>query len=410
MSASWALLVEAAKDRRAWLESYVALGDRAMSPSREWSTTPVPTAFVIPKQKQDPQALQRLIWTLQHGQVEVRESTGPIAVGSATYPAGSYVISTTQPYGGYAKALLERQKYPDLREYPGGPPKRPYDVTAHTLPLLFGVAVAAYTGAEPSVTAPVAAVAEPMYSVPELSRKAGIPRIAIYRSFASTMDEGWTRWMFDAYGVAFTSITDKEVRGGNLGARFDVVIIPDQNARQIAGGLGAAFPDSLRGGLGEPGAQAFAAFVRGGGTLLAFNGASDYAIDALKLPVKNVLAGVRNTEFYAPGSLLSVELMKGHLATVNVTAPVPAIWFENSPAFEITDPSQTTAIATYQAKGDPLLSGWLLGGAKLNGKAAMVESVMGTGRVYLYGFRPQYRGQSMATQPLIWYAMLRGKI
>ncbi len=410
VSASWALLVEAAKDRRAWLESYVALGDRAMSPSRDWSTTPVPTAFVIPKQKQDPQALQRLIWTLQHGQVEVRESTGPIAVGSATYPAGSYVISTTQPYGGYAKALLERQKYPDLREYPGGPPKRPYDVTAHTLPLLFGVAVAAYTGAEPSVTAPVAAVAEPMYSVPELSRKAGIPRIAIYRSFASTMDEGWTRWMFDAYGVAFTSITDKEVRGGNLGARFDVVIIPDQNARQIAGGLGAAFPDSLRGGLGEPGAQALAAFVRGGGTLLAFNGASDYAIDALKLPVKNVLAGVRNTEFYAPGSLLSVELMKGHLATVNVTAPVPAIWFENSPAFEITDPSQTTAIATYQAKGDPLLSGWLLGGAKLNGKAAMVESVMGTGRVYLYGFRPQYRGQSMATQPLIWYAMLRGKI
>ena len=166
----------------------------------------------------------------------------------------------------------------------------------------------------------------------------------------------------------------------------------------------------MRGGLGEPGAQALAAFVRGGGTLLAFNGASDYAIDALKLPVKNVLAGVRNTEFYAPGSLLSVELMKGHLATVNVTAPVPAIWFENSPAFEITDPSQTTAIATYQSKGDPLLSGWLLGGAKLNGKAAMVESVMGTGRVYLYGFRPQYRGQSMATQPLIWYAMLRGKI
>ena len=59
------------------------------------------------------------------------------------------------------------------------------------------------------------------------------------------------------------------------------------------------------------------------------------------------------------------------------TATVPAVWFENSPAFEISDPSTATAVATYQTTGNPLLSGWLLGGSKLNGKAALVDAKLG---------------------------------
>ena len=407
-SATWALLSQAARDRRQWLEGYATLGDRALAENHPWTMDSlVPTAYVIPKQQKDPQAVQRLLWTLQHGMVEVRETTAPVAAGGTTLPAGSYAVVIRQNFGSYANALLQPQRYPNLREYPGGPPKRPYDVTAHTLPLLFGVDAIPVYGDVAVSRAPIGAVAEPAYSVAGLTGNAS-RRIGIYRSYSASMDEGWTRWIFDSYKVPFTTVVDRDLRAGKLNDRFDVIILPDQGAAAIARGLGGNYPDSLRGGVGEDGARALNEFVENGGTLLAFNEASEYAIEALKLPVKNVLAGVRNTEFYAPGSLLGVTFDRANPIAAGHTATASAIWFEDSPAFEITDPARARAIATYQASGDPLLSGWLLGGDRLNGKAAMVEATAGKGKVVLYGFRPQYRGQAVSTLPLIWDAIGRG--
>lgn len=396
VSATWAMLVEAARNRLGWLESYAALGERALAANHPWTTSAVPTVYVIPKVQRDPAALTRLLWTLQHGQVEVYNSI----------PDGNYLVPMLQPFGSYAKALLERQAYPNLQEYPGGPPKRPYDVTAHTLPLLFGVDAQPLTSPGIALGPKVRPVAAPAYDVPGLSGTSR-KRIAIYQSYSPSMDEGWTRWVFDANRIPFTTVHDKDMRAGGLRARFDVIILPDQSANQLRRGLGAPYPDSLRGGLGDAGAAALGAFVNAGGSLLAFNDASEYAIETLSLPVRNVLADVRSTDFYAPGSLLNVEIERSHPVAATFTAPVPAIWFEDSPAFDITDATRATAVARYQSAGDPLLSGWLLGGARLNGKAALVDVAVGQGHVVLYGFRPQYRAQTNATWPLIWSAILR---
>ena len=393
-AASWALLIEAARDRTGWLESYAQMGDRALGTLPPWGRDAWPSAYVIPKAQRDTQALHRLVWTLQHGQVEIHESTAPITVAAATYPAGSYLVPMRQPFGGYAKALLERQKYPDLHEYPGGSPKRPYDVTAHTLPLLFGVEVAAVMGAEPANTKTlVAAVSDPVFTSPLSGTTAR--RVAVFRpSTNEPMDEGWTRWVFDVNHVPFTLITEKDIAAGGLESRFDAIVVSDMPSQQLTRSLGAG------------GATALGTFVDKGGTLLAFNGASDYAIDALKLPVKNVLAGVRSNDFYAPGSIFAVELNRNHPIAASVTAPVPSVWFEGSPAFEITDPAAATAVASYPASGNALLSGWLLGSEKLNGKAALVDVKRGSGHVVLFGFRPQYRGQTNATFPMIWAALM----
>jgi len=405
VAASWALFLDASQNRRAWLEGYAAMADRALGAQPAWGKDAWPSAIVIPKAQPDTQALRRMIWTLQHGQVEIRESTAPVTVDGKSYPAGSFVVLTKQPFGGYAKTLLERQHYPDLFDYPGGPPKRPYDVTAHTLPLIFGVDVAHVMGPAPATGAVIKDIPEPVYTSP-LTGKTG-KRIAVYRpSTNEPIDEGWTRWVLDTYKIPFTTITEKDL-AAPLNERFDAIIFSEGTFGGGRGGGGRGGRGGGGGGAsGGADASAIETFVRNGGTVLAFNGASSALIDALKLPVKNVLAGVPNTEFYAPGSILGVEIKRDHPIAKQFVATVPAIWFENGPAFEISDPTQATAVATYQTGGNPLLSGWLLGGSKLNGKAALVDAKLGRGHVVLYGFRPQYRGQPNSTYPLIWGALL----
>ncbi len=398
-AASWALLVSAAENRRGWLEAYANMGDRALGTLPAWGVDTWPSAFVIPKAQHDTQALHRLLWTLQHGQVEIRESAAPVTIdGGATYPTGSYVMLTKQPFGAYGKALLEHQHYPNLFEYPGGPPKRPYDVTAHTLPLLFGVAVATIMGPEPATARLLPPVPDPAFANPFGPTP---KRIAIYRpSGNEPMDEGWTRWVFDVHHIKFTAITEKDLAAGNLRARFDAIVISDGSGN-LGGPAGVAPLDS---------------FVTAGGSVLAFNNSASSTAQALRLPVRNVLEsgggggggrgrGAASADFYCPGSILSVVPNTSTAIGRAMTAPVPGIWFEGSPAFEITDSTVATAVLSYPASGDPLLSGWLLGGAKLNGKAALVDVKHGQGHVVLYGFRPQYRGQPNATFPLIWAAI-----
>jgi hypothetical protein len=189
-------------------------------------------------------------------------------------------------------------------------------------------------------------------------------------------------------------------------------------------------PPELTGGLGPKGVKALRQFVEDGGTLVCLNRASDFAIEQFKLPLRDVVAGLPRTEFYVPGSILRIELDTSHPIALGMSKESIA-WAEDSPVFEVINndtkssrythaagetpevrgnaysvpASAVKVIAWYPRNSDPLLSGWLLGGNRIKGKAALVEVTMGKGRIILFGFRPQYRAQSLATYPLFFNAL-----
>jgi hypothetical protein len=156
------LIAHAARQRRQLIHNYVEVGRRAIEAGR----SEPPFAYIVPRQQRDVGAAVAMLRLLQRGGVEVHRAQGPFAAAGVDYQAGDWVVLMAQPYRAHAKDLLERQKYPDLRVYPGGPPDAPYDVAGWTLPLQMGVeAVEVASPFEAELELETAAVHPPSGSV-----------------------------------------------------------------------------------------------------------------------------------------------------------------------------------------------------------------------------------------------------
>jgi hypothetical protein len=360
-------------------------------------------AYVIPKNQRDWPTAQHLAWLMAEHNVEVRQAAN-----------GDYWIPLAQPYAKFVAEMMEPQRYPEVRLQPGRDILRPYDVATWTLPLQMGVRVQRAT--MPDGTTRVTDIKPETKEViargNKLARK---PNVATYRPWSVSMDEGWTRWLLDTYGVPVKSLTPQDVQKGITG--FDAVILADIHKEFLASGKRTSevtmryeeeLPPEYRGALGAPGADALRKFVENGGTLIAFGDSCDYVIEQFNIPVRNALASVRSDDYSNPGSLVRIHLRPDHPVTAGMPSETAA-FLDGAIAFDTTAPAsdmQRWVLAWYpEADEDVLLSGWIHGAERLTRKAAAVAVTYDKGKIVLFGFRPQHRGQTHATFPLVFNAL-----
>jgi hypothetical protein len=232
------------------------------------------------------------------------------------------------------------------------------------------------------------------------------PRIALYEPWAGNIDEGWTRWILEQFRFPFTIVHNADIQDGHLRERYDTIVFAEMPARQIMEGMAeGSVPGRYAGGIGETGAQALRDFADAGGTVVTLGNATLFAIEQFSLPVTNVVGGLPQNQFFCSGSILRAEIKDPSHPVVAGLPEQPALMFERNPVFDTRPGFRGKVLASYVSDRNPLLSGFLLGANRIEGKAAAIDADYGKGHIILLGFRPQWRGQSHGTYKFLFNAL-----
>ena len=413
MTASYALLEMAAKFRERYLRNFYEFGKANLTPKPD-----EPEAYIIRAGQPNAANVSRMLEILMAQGMEVYEMTHELHVatekgGAASeVPLGSFLIFVNQPQKNNVLSLFERQVYPE-RRLPNGDAEAPYDVAGWTLPLQMGVQYDAawkIEGLDRNRDLKWVSNLNEARTVLNLPSAAGSfdkqpnplrtnPSIGLYKGFTGSMDEGWTRFVLDTFQVQYRSVGDKEMRAGLSG--IDSLILPADSENTIVNGLSAErYPPEYAGGIGSEGVENLKKWVENGGKLICFDDSCSMVIKRFNLPIKEALGGIRRNEFYDPGSVVQLDVDTKQPLARGLNANTPA-YFTTSSAFDVDKGANARVIATY----GPMLSGWTLGEKYRLGKAALVEMNYGKGKIVLFAFRPQHRGQTWGTFPFIFNAL-----
>lgn len=254
-----------------------------------------------------------------------------------------------------------------------------------------------------------------------------IPRIALVETNFHDMDAGWTRFIFDSYGIPFTVLKPADIPGTKLSDKFDCLVFPDDEKSILMDGKEkegndlalSGFPPEYTKGMGKDGLDAVLSFLDKGGKIISWGESvslflglqsiklSDNAKDEFQLPVKDVSDNLKKEGLYCPGSLLSITLVDDNPLTWGM-AGKSGIFYQGGPVFSTSQPLFDTdrrAIAVF-SESKILVSGYCEKEEKLADRTAMVWAKKGKGQLVLYGFSPVFRASVPVTYKLLFNALL----
>lgn len=259
-----------------------------------------------------------------------------------------------------------------------------------------------------------------------------MPRVALVETFFHDMDAGWTRYLFDTYGIPFRVVHPGDFDDLSLARDFDVIVFPDADKDVLTKGkykrgdryVVNDYPPEFREPISKKGLANLTAFIGGGGTVVSWGESTglftdglaapgtdegDSEGDTVEIPVRDITKDAEN--LLVPGAFLAVDYRPGEPLTWGMPERGGA-FSRGEPVLETSIPRLDTdrrVMAVYPER-DLLLSGYLEGEKELQNTPAIVWVRLGKGQLVLFGIRPQFRGSTPATFKLVFNALLLPKL
>ena len=275
------------------------------------------------------------------------------------------------------------------------------------------------------------------------SHAVSVPRIAYIHTWNNTQDEGWVRYAFDFMGIPYTYMADQRLADTKILDNYDVVIFPSAGTsaqallatkpttgkpipwKKTAKTPNLGTPDSTddtRGSMGLDGVMALQRFIARGGLFI-----TEGATARLPLDLGFTYGAVSvapSDSLWARGSVFRAQVVdKASPIVYGYDQDNLSVYYkQGAPLFNVGGGAgggfggrgggagapaiAVRTILRMNGNVDSLLvSGGMLHGEEMAGKAAVVDVPLGKGHMVMFGIRPMWRFQTHGSFALVLNAL-----